>query len=160
MLFSYLADGGDTLDLVRLPAYVSRVECKKHMARLLASGSGDPRAPSAGPEDGFPRSAGAIFTQDPLATLQTMTVDIHLERDMEFEVALYFLDWDMKGRRTGIELFDLDSRELIAPVRIVHDQGKGRYMVYRTNRSVRFRINHVRGPNASLSALFFDSPNE
>jgi hypothetical protein len=156
MLFSYLENGTDTLDLVRLPAWVSRVECKKHKASLLASGGTDPRAPAAGPGNGFPRSAGAIFTQDPRATLQTMTLDIHLRQEREFEVALYFLDWDGSGRRSGIELFDLDSKELLAPVRIVRDYRDGKYVVYRCDRSVRFRVNHVRGPNASLSGLFFD----
>jgi hypothetical protein len=127
---------------------------------LLATGSDDPRALSGKFDNGFPRSAGGIFTDDPRPTWQTMTVDIHVKEDMEFEVALYFLDWEDRGRRSGIELFDLESRELIAPVQIVHDYREGRYMVYRCDRSVRFRINHVRGPNASLSALFFDSPNE
>jgi alpha-L-rhamnosidase len=156
VLFSCQPAHGDTTDLQVLPSYVDRVVCRKHMSALLAEGVDDQRAPSPGPGNTFPRCAGAILTQDPKATLQTMTVDICLNKDMPYRVALYFLDWENSGRRSGIEMFDLESRELIAPVQIVRDYHQGRYMVYRYDRSARFRVNHVRGPNASVSGLFFD----
>lgn len=156
LLFSCHTAHGDTADLQVLPAYVGRVVCRKQIRALHATGVADQRAPSPDPGNTFPRCAGAILTQDPKATLQTMTIDIYLNTDMPYRVALYFLDWENSGRRSGIEMFDLESRELIAPVQIVDDYHDGRYMVYSYDRSARFRVNHVRGPNASVSGLFFD----
>ena len=52
--------------------------------------------------------------------------------------------------------FDLETHQIIAPVQIVRNYEQGVYLTYRYNRSVRFRVNHVRGPNAVLSAVFFD----
>ena len=99
---------------------------------------------------------GAICTRDPLATLQTMTVDIDMEEGPVRNVALYFVDWDDAGRRLAVEVFDQETRELLAPVHVVRDYAQGCYLVYPCDGPVRFRINHVRGPNATLSAVFFN----
>ncbi len=104
----------------------------------------------------FTRNAGAIFTQDPRACWQTMTIDVKLARQNEYEFSLYFLDWDKQSRRTAIEVIDLDTKNIVAPVRIVENYSEGKYMTFRYNNSVRFRINHVRGPNAVVSGIFFD----
>ncbi len=98
---------------------------------------------------------GAILTRDPEPTKQTMTVDIALNKRTDQEITLYFVDWDRKNRRTAVEMFDLATRQLIAPVRIVRNYDRGVYLTYRYDKSARFRINHVRGPNAVLSAIFF-----
>jgi hypothetical protein len=55
------------------------------------------------------------------------------------------------------ELFDEGTLCLIAPTKIVRDFGGGKYLVYAYNKSARFRIYHVRGDNAVLSGIFFDS---
>jgi hypothetical protein len=39
---------------------------------------------------------------------------------------------------------------------MVRDFSGGKYLVYRYDKPVRFRINQVRGDNATLSGIFFD----
>jgi hypothetical protein len=83
-------------------------------------------------------------------------VDIALKQPAAYQLALYFADLDRKGRRQSVELFDLESRKLIAPTRIYSDFTGGMYAVYTCRQSVRVRVNHVRGDNAVLNGVFFD----
>lgn len=46
--------------------------------------------------------------------------------------------------------------DLIAPVKIVNRHAGGTYVVYTYDKSVKFRLNKVRGDIVSLSGLFFD----
>lgn len=102
----------------------------------------------------------AFITRDPLATLQTMTMDIHCNQQKPYEMSLYLLDWDDKNRRSAIEVFDLETLEIITPVQLVSDYQKGKYWRACFQGSVRIRINHVRGSNASVSAVLFDPVKE
>jgi hypothetical protein len=102
----------------------------------------------------------AFITRDPLPTLQTMTIDVHCEGNKEYELSLYFLDWNNSGRRSAIELFDPETLDLLAPVLIIKGYQKGKYWKIRLSGSVRIRLNQVRGENVALAGLFFDpSPN-
>lgn len=150
-------DLGDGRDLRRLPAYVASVRYTKNAATVWAKAVHDPRALAPDAANGFPRNAATIYTQDPRACFQTMTVDIQLTHPRPYRVALYFLDWDRRGRRLAVEMFDRRTLHRIAPVEIVRDFAGGKYLVYAYDRSARFRIDQVRGPNATLSGLFFDS---
>jgi hypothetical protein len=156
ILCSYDETEGEVRDVRSLPAFVGNVDYKKQANLHLAEDIMDPRAPSPGPGNTFPRNAGTISTKGAAATFQTMTVDIELNEATEHTITLYFLDWDRKGRRSAVEIFDLETRRLIAPVRIVRDYSGGRYLTYQYKGSIRFRINHVRGPSAALSGIFFD----
>lgn len=53
-------------------------------------------------------------------------------------------------------MFDLQTKNLVAPVKIVRDYIGGKYLVFKYTKSVRFRIDQVRGVNAVLSGIFFD----
>jgi len=48
-----------------------------------------------------------------------MTIDVKLAQQNEYEFSLYFLDWDKQSRRTAIEMIDLDTKNIVAPVRIL-----------------------------------------
>ena len=85
-----------------------------------------------------------------------MTVDINLANAKPCQIALYFVDWDNKDRRVAVEVFDRETLARIAPVRLVRDFAGGKYLIYQYNKSVRFRINQVRGDNATLSGIFFN----
>lgn len=85
-----------------------------------------------------------------------MEFEINLKRNREFQVALYMLDWDHQSRQMTVEMFDLQTLKLIAPVRLMADFSGGKYFVYKYNRSCEFRLASVRGPNMPISALFFD----
>ncbi len=90
-------------------------------------------------------------------TDQTMTFTASLNRNKEFQIALYFIDWEGKGLSQTVEMFDAKTLKLIAPVKMVDDYSGGKYLVYSYDKSVKFRINKIRGDRISLSGIFFDS---
>lgn len=99
---------------------------------------------------------GVIYTDDPNACMQTMTVDIKTAGDFSTKLSLYFVDFDSQDRRSAIEVFDLHTKELLMPVYMVRNYVNGTYVTFPVDRPVRIRINQVRGANAVCSALFFD----
>ena len=140
---------------IRLPEFTDSIRFAKTGGLHIATRTDDRRAPVS--EDGSgTRSAGAVVTLDPAPCNQTMTVDIRNKHDGPYRLALYFVDWEKTGRRSAVEVFDLDDKRLLMPVQIVRDYREGRYVVLSLEGSVRLRINQVRGTNASLCALFFD----
>lgn len=98
------------------------------------------------------------MTGNPEATQQTMTVDVTLKGEHGYRMALYFLDSDRQQRRLAVELFDLETRKLIAPVELVEDFGGGKYLAYEYNRSCRIRLDHVSGGDAVINGIYFDAP--
>jgi hypothetical protein len=113
--------------------------------RALVSVSGEER-----------RGLGAVITNDPIACLQTMTVDIRCKKVQPYQLSLYFVDWEKDGRRSAIEVFDLENKKLLMPVYMVREYENGKYVTFKFDRPVRIRIDHVRGKNATLSGIFFD----
>ena len=159
VLFDY---DGVHRDRRQLPSYVASVQpsSRKNGGCLhaqLATSTGDQRAPSSGPRNEPMRNVGQLYTGDPVACQQTMTVDVEVLDNRKCKVALYFVDWDRVGRRQAVEVFDLKTLNRIAPVKIVQDFAQGKYLIYLCSCSVRFRIDQVRGENAVLNAIFFDS---
>ncbi|MDD6210632.1 MAG: alpha-L-rhamnosidase C-terminal domain-containing protein [Bacteroidales bacterium] len=147
---------GNEKNRIRLPEFVEDVEFKKNGNIRIAENTSDTRALMSGLPDNSQRNIGSIFTLDPHACNQTMTVDIKCKEQKNSRIALYFVDWERDGRRSAIEVFDLNDMKLLMPVQIVDNYGEGKYIVFNIDRSVRLRINQVRGVNASLSAIFFD----
>lgn len=157
---------GEKNDVRKLPPFVTsihygRSNFKPWLAgtaahKQWAVGTSDLRALAADSANAFPRNIGCIHTQDPRPCLQTTTVDIETSAPKPYQIALYFVDWDNKERRTAIEIFDLETKKLIAPVQIVQNYENGKYLIYKYNKSIRIRIDQVRGENAVLSGIFFD----
>ncbi|MDW7760143.1 MAG: alpha-L-rhamnosidase C-terminal domain-containing protein [Acidobacteriota bacterium] len=148
---------GTGMDVRNLPSYVSFVTEGKTRHAQWSDKTYDPRAPAPDPSNEFPRKVGCYHTGDPIATYQTMTVDIGLTHEREFQVALYFIDWDGAGRRSAVEAFDYQTKKLVSPLAVVSHYQNGVYLVYSYTKSLRLRINQIRGPNAVLSGIFFDS---
>lgn len=136
-----------------LPGYVKELRFGKEQHLRWKPGPDDMRALTG--DGGEQRILGCVHTEDDRACYQTFTADIILEHEREFTVALYFVDWDEKGRELAVEMFDGETRNLVAPLQALHGYGGGVYLVYRYHRSARFRINHIRGLNATLSGIFF-----
>jgi alpha-L-rhamnosidase len=152
VLFAY-----DNLkDLRKLPDFVSSVHCRLNDTVLWAQNVNDPRAPASSAKNGFPRNACAIHTRNAIPCLQTMTVDVKVKKEQSYQASLYFLDWDDQNRKVQIEIFDLETLDLLAPVQVVNHFSKGKYLRFNCNKSVRIRINMINEPNASLSGIFFD----
>ncbi|MEI7909247.1 MAG: alpha-L-rhamnosidase C-terminal domain-containing protein [Verrucomicrobiota bacterium] len=148
-----------------LPSYVSSVGFKLNRGgpngAVWASRVNDPRALAPDRKNSFPRDATCVATTKQEGTFNTMTLTIHSKGTREYQVALYFLDWDGKGeavRRAAVEMFDAETLDMIAPVQVVSDFQNGKYLVYTYNKPAIFRIDHVWGDNAVISGVFFDTP--
>ncbi|MBL4674873.1 MAG: hypothetical protein JKY70_01490 [Mucilaginibacter sp.] len=151
VLFNFV-DTGKNLE--RLPSFISKVNLKRQ-ANLNVTNSPKTRGVLTDTL-GNTGSLGTIVTQDPLACLQTMTMDVEATDTAEHEISLYFLVWDDQQRRSALEVFDLKTLNLLAPVQLVQHYQKGKYLTFKYKGSIRLRINQVRGKNAAVSGLFFD----
>ena len=85
-----------------------------------------------------------------------MTLTIGVEGTRDYQVALYFVDWDNQGRREAVEMMDATTLKLVALVKIVDTFAGGKYLVYTYNKSAKFRFNKIRGETVTLSGIFFD----
>ncbi len=152
----YLLFGYSNNAIVRkLPAYVDSVKLKLNGVVVWDSLNVGSRALLTPGKS--TRLAAAIITKDPQATLQTMTIDVDLKQDHPYRLSMYFLDFDKQDRRSEIEIFDLKTLNIIAPVQMIRNYENGKYISFSFDKSVRIRINHVRGKNAAVSGIFFDN---
>lgn len=138
----------------QLPDYVEAVTLQKNGIMVWDTLSHDMHVLAA--PGNAKKTAAAIITKDPDACFQTMTIDVALKENHPYHLSLYFLDWDKQERRSAMEIFDLETLNMIAPVVMVRNYEKGKYVCFTFNKSVRIRINHVRGKNAAVSGIFFD----
>lgn len=148
LFFNYNGTVNDSIT----PSFVTGIELNKAFPINWVVDSDDPKALKLNDQGNL----GAIYTNDPHACMQTLTIDVKTEGEFSANLSLYFVDFDNDGRRSAIEVFDLDTKELLMPVHMVRDYGEGKYVTFPIDRPVRIRINQVRGVNAVCSALFFD----
>ncbi len=151
ILCNYNGNGNDAKSL---PSYISSVTYNVPHNAVWASGTNDARALATNSSNQGTRNATCYYTDQ--SSTPTMTFTINSAGSQNYQVALYFVDWDNKGRRLGVEMFDAASLNLIAPVVVITNFYGGNYLVYSCNKSAKFRIDHVRGDNAVLSGIFFD----
>ena len=155
VLCGYNGEGGDEKSF---PSYVTSVEYYRAFPKsgrpdttTWTAETADHRALAPTSRNGTSRKAACISNSD-----QTMTATIRIAGTREYQVALYFVDWDHHGRRQAVEMFDADTLKLVAPVQVVDDFAGGAYLVYSYNKSAKFRFNNVRGNSVTLSGIFFD----
>ena len=148
---------GNRSDLTMLPDYISSFVFHKANVMNNASplvwsfGTSDTRAPAPDSGNTIPRNAACLYTD-----WATMSFTVTIEGTREYSIALYFLDWDDKGRSIAVEMMDAETLNQIATVKIIGNFKGGRYLIYSYNKSAKFRIHQVRGDNAVLSGIFFD----
>ena len=149
---------GTSGDKQSLPAYVTSLEYYRAFPKsgrpdctIWANNTPDPRAPAPAADNATPRHATCVSNSD-----QTMTLTIGVEGTHDYQVALYFVDWDKQGRREAVEMMDATTLKLVAPVKIVDSFAGGKYLVFTYNKSAKFRFNKVRGETVTLSGIFFD----
>jgi hypothetical protein len=70
-------------------------------------------------------------------------------------VSFYALDWDNANRAQRIEVLDSTTGAVLHSTNLTGFQN-GAYLAYDVKGSVTFRFTRTAGPNAVLSALFFD----
>jgi len=87
-------------------------------------------------------------------------IDIELqpwaEGRQSYQVALYLVDFDSRGRRQTVTAMDRWGHQEVSPVQLVEDFVGGVWLVYSYTRSMRFRFNYIRGDNQVVSAILFD----
>ncbi len=149
---------GDGTDRRSLPDYVSSIEYFRAFPKnglpdptLWSADNRDKRALAPDPANGYPRNAACWSNSD-----QTMSLTIGIEGTKTYQIALYFVDWEKKGSRMAVEMFDAETLNLVAPVKMVRNPAGGVFLVYSFNKSVKFRFDKIRGANISLSGIFFD----
>ena len=156
---------GNKRDKKSLPSYVASIDYAMFGGNglpndcLRASGSIKPQVLAPDTSNSKLRNSECIYTADPEACRNTMSFILNINRTKDYQVALYLLDWDNHGRRQSVEMVDAKTLNMVAPVKIVPDFSGGKFMIYSYNKSVKFRIDQVRGDNAVLSGIFFDSPH-
>jgi len=155
---------GNGIDKKSLPPYVASVN---HFmidgnglpnSAIWTAGVADTRALAPDSSNQNPRTAAGFFTDKNVSGRSTMTFTINAIGTRNYQVALYFVDWENLGRRLAVEMFDANTLDLVAPVKVVTNFYGGKYLVYTYNKSAKFRIDHVRGDNAVLNGIFFDPP--
>ena len=149
---------GEGRDEKVLPPYVKSVEYYRAFPKsglpdpqMWAAETADKRALAPDKHNGSGRKAAGYSNSD-----QTMSVTIGIDGEREYQVALYFVDWNRNGCRQAVEMMDAGTLNQVAPVKIVDDFSGGAYLVYKYNKSAKFRINKVRGSLVTLSGVFFD----
>lgn len=125
MLFNYLEKDGKPIHLQSLNDEISDVSLNLNADSIWGVNLNAKRVLEPDNQQELTRNAGAIFTQDPRACWQTMTIDVKLAKQNDYEFSLYFLDWDNQSRRTAIEVIDLDTKNIVAPVRILENYSEG-----------------------------------
>ena len=158
VLFNYDGVGKDRR---KLPGYVENVintisPYAKPLNAQVARDVTDRRRASGDPTNAMPRNVGYLHTDYPGASDITMTMNVVVKPNTKYRLALYVLGWNRPEQRQVVEVFDLATLKLVAPVQLVRDFGEGKYLVYGCDRSVRLRIDHVRNGNPVLNGLFFD----
>ncbi len=143
--------------IYELPPYVASVvfDQERCANETWTTNTTDPRAPARDRRNAGARSAAAIYTKDPVPTYQTMFADITLRERRPYTLALYFLDWEWRTRRVGVQIVDLQTFKQLAPIELVRDYHEGKYLLYRCDRSIRVRVDTIKEPNATLSGIFF-----
>jgi alpha-L-rhamnosidase len=149
---------GNEHDEVSLPPYISGVNYfrafpKNGMpeAKIWSASTKDKRALAGDFKNGAERKASCYSNPD-----NTMCFTVCADGKKEFQIALYFVDWENSGKRISVEMFDADTLDLIAPVKVLDHFTGGNYLVYRYGKSAKFRINKIRGDGVTLSGIFFD----
>lgn len=156
VLCNYHGGGNDEKSL---PSYVKSLEYFRAFPKaglpeptVWAKETTDKRALSSNPRNSRTRNATCYSNVE-----QTMTVTIGVEGTRNYQVALYFVDWERMGSRMAVEMFDAATLNLVAPVKIVNNPSGGAYLIYKYNQSAKFRIAKVRGKEITLSGIFFDT---
>lgn len=102
--------------------------------------------------------SGALRTKYPNVVQQTFSVDILRSGGTPFRLGIYCRDIAGAKVRQTIEVFDLETKTLLAPTRLLEDFANGVVLWLTCPRDVRIRVCDFPGHEASLNGLFFAAP--
>ena len=81
-------------------------------------------------------------------------VDVNLIDQAAHTVALYCVDWDLKGRAQTVDVLDASSNAVLDS-RTISNFGNGVYLVWNLTGHVKLRITQTASTNAVVSGVFF-----
>ncbi len=87
----------------------------------------------------------------------TTTIEISCKEPNNYKLSLYFTDWENEHLSSMIEVFDLQTKNVLMPDYFLNNYQKGKYITLTLKQSVRIRIQRMRGENTSLGGIFFDN---
>jgi hypothetical protein len=76
--------------------------------------------------------------------------------NVTYQFAVYFCDYDARGRQESVALMDRATLNDISPTQMLRDFEGGVWLVWQYPASVRVRVNYKRGTNQVVSAVLFD----
>lgn len=150
------AAGPEMSDILNLPDHVTSIlpsdakpyGCPRRERGPLAQP--DLRCPQICPSLMF-----ALRTQNPAPCRQSFTVDTVFGYEEDTVVDVYCVDWADEKIVQTCEVFDFETLNLISPTRVLRNFQGGALLTFRCSKSFRLRVCHVRGGDATLSALIF-----
>ena len=131
-----------------------RTANQKPIAYIWEQNTGDSTA-LAGSNDNDPERTASGYGCDQ----QTMTFTVHANQGRNYQLGLYFVDWEDEGLSQVIEVFDAKTLNLLTPVKKVDNFGGGKYILFGYDKSIKIRINKIRGSKIVLNGIFFDPMN-
>jgi len=82
------------------------------------------------------------------------SVDVNITDGNSHQIALYVLDWDLRGRAEAIDVLDAVTGNVLNSQR-VSNFTNGQYLIWTISGHVTFRFTCTAGINAVLSGIFF-----
>ncbi len=155
VLFDYNGNGNKQ----HLPSYVKSVTCRIGLYGQWPMKGNDSRALAPNPSNKGQRVAGMMYS-GPTSWTGYMVVNIKLKYPHNYQLAIYAVDFDRKGRRETVEVHNSPSLILGAPVQVISHFSSGKYMIFDCHSSVRLNFEAIKGPNAVISGVFFDPPGK
>ena len=157
-----IAYDGVNATVAALPPWVASVEQRVDSADngpwLLPPSGADPRALADPRNVSASRRVGQYGTRPHTPTFAVDVAAASAAPGTTHQFAFYFVDFDDLGRRQTVQLMDGVTLEDISPPVLLGppDFVGGVWLVWQYPRSVRLRINEVRGGSGVLSAIAFD----
>ena len=120
---------------------------------LWASGIYKPQVLPSFTDNDPLKNAACFYTADPEVCRTTMTFRINTDEPHDYQVSLYFPVGDNHGKRHAIKMFDANTLNKVAPVKVISGFSGDIYFSFSYNKSTKFRIDRVRGDNAILNGI-------
>ncbi|TDE11271.1 alpha-L-rhamnosidase C-terminal domain-containing protein [Dyadobacter psychrotolerans] len=152
----FFNQNGVNKHLVNLPVYIDSLTWKHSgpgAPGLLFMGD-KPENKSADNQN-IPFVLGALTTRNPSACTQTIYLDIFSRKPGGYTFSVFVKDLEKKQTRFIVELFDLQSKNIVSVPSLIEETQNGKYITFTCAKPVRVRISHIRGGNALVSGVFF-----
>ena len=165
-MFAYNPDGSN---LVSLPSYVSSITAHVAHSSVDSGLHWDPANYAYNPSvaltqpGGNTTALGAYTTVNPNACQQSLVVDVTLTDPVNstepITFSIYAVDIGSEQRIQVLEIFDLETKNIISPFQTMSEFQNGVWFSWKYNKSFRIRMAYVRANEdavqAVLSGFFF-----